>query len=67
MILDPYGRVIAESRKADNDMVIARLEGALLEQATGRSWMQARRPELYAPLTMRTGRERDARQLKFQE
>ena len=67
MILDPYGRVLAESRKAGDDMVVAPLDGELLKESTGRSWMQARRPELYAPLTQRTGIERDARALKFEE
>ncbi len=55
MILDPYGGIIVESRKADDDMVVARLDGSLLEQSTGRGWMQARRPELYSPLTVRSG------------
>jgi predicted amidohydrolase len=67
MILDPYGRVLVESRKAADDMVVADLDGELLEEATGRSWMQARRPELYELLAQRTGNERDARELKFQE
>lgn len=67
MILDPYGRVLAESRKAGDDMVIAKLDGDLLKDSTGRVWMQARRPELYGPLTQRTGMERDARALKFEE
>lgn len=67
MILDPYGRILAETNAADDDMVIADLDASLLEQATGRLWLQARRPELYAPLAERTGRERDTRQLKFEE
>jgi len=67
MILDPYGRILAETSAADDDMVIADLDASLLEQATGRLWLQARRPELYTPLTERTGRERDTRQLKFEE
>ena len=67
MILDPYGRIIVESRKADDDMVVARLDGSLLEQSTGRGWMQARRPDLYSSLTVRTGREGDAPHLKFED
>ncbi|MDX2150247.1 MAG: nitrilase-related carbon-nitrogen hydrolase [Bryobacteraceae bacterium] len=67
MILDPYGRILAESRKAGDDMVTARLCGSLLPDSTGRAWMQARRPALYAGLAQPTGRERDARQLKFEE
>jgi len=67
MILDPYGRILAESRRADDDMVTAQLRGELLDQSTGRSWIQARRPELYGSLTERTGLERDTRSLKFEE
>jgi len=67
MILDPYGRVLAETCKADDDMVVADLDASLLEKATGRLWIQARRPELYRELAVPTGRERDAHQLKFEE
>jgi predicted amidohydrolase len=67
MILDPYGRILAESAKAGDDLVVADLDAGLLEQATGRLWIQARRPELYGELAVATGRERDARQLKFEE
>jgi predicted amidohydrolase len=67
MILDPYGRILAETWAAGDAMVISDLDGALLEQATGRQWMAARRPELYDLLTRRTGRERDTHQLKFEE
>ncbi len=67
MILDPYGRILAEINKADDGMVVADLEGALLEHATGREWIAARRPELYGLLTTRTGLERDTRELKFAE
>ncbi|MBI1841986.1 MAG: acyltransferase [Verrucomicrobia bacterium] len=67
MILDPYGRALAETSKAGDDMVIADLDASLLAECTGRSWIRARRPELYAPLTVRTGLERDTRELKFEE
>jgi predicted amidohydrolase len=67
MILDPYGRILAETWVATDAMVVADLDGTLLEQATGRSWIAARRPELYGMLTTRTGRERDTRELKFAE
>jgi predicted amidohydrolase len=66
MILDPYGRILAETWRAADMMVIADLDPTLLETATGRRWIRARRPELYGPLTVRTGRERDTRELKFQ-
>jgi predicted amidohydrolase len=67
MILDPYGRIVVETGVADDALVVADLDPALLEQATGRAWMAARRPELYTLLTERTGRERDAHELKFEE
>lgn len=67
MILDPYGRILTETNVAGDDMVIADLDPGLLEQATGRLWIKARRPELYAPLAQRTGLERDTRQVKFEE
>jgi len=52
---------------ADDAMVVADLDGALLPNATGREWMAARRPELYGMLAKRTGLERDTRDLKFEE
>jgi len=67
MILDPYGRILAETWRAGDDMVVADLDPTLLEAATGREWLQARRPRLYAPLAVPTGRERDAHELKFEE
>ena len=67
MILDPYGRILAETWKADDAMVIADLRASLLAEATGRLWIRARRPELYAPLTLPTGLECDTRTLKFEE
>ena len=67
MILDPYGRILAETCKADDDLVIADLDASLLADSTGRRWMRARRPQLYAPLTVPTGQECDTRKLKFEE
>lgn len=67
MVLDPYGRVLAETGKAGDDMVVADLDASLLEKSTGRLWMQARRPELYRELAVPTGRERDTHQLKREE
>ena len=67
MILDPYGRILAETWKADDTMVVANLDAGLLANATGRLWTRARRPDLYAPLTVATGQESDARKLKFEE
>jgi predicted amidohydrolase len=67
MILDPYGRILAETWKAGDDMVVADLDASLLEDSTGRMWIKARRPDLYGDLTIPTGLERDVHQLKFEE
>jgi predicted amidohydrolase len=67
MVLDPYGRILAETWKADDDMVVAELDGSLLDHATGREWIAARRPELYGLLAKPTGRERDTHELKFEQ
>ena len=65
MVLDPYGEIIAESRKAGDDMVVADLDAELLPTSSGRRWLRARRPELYASLTQRTGAEVDTRVVRF--
>lgn len=65
MILDPYGRILVETWKAGDDMVIADLDASLLDQCTGRRWIKTRRPELYGPLTVRTGIEQDTRSVRF--
>jgi predicted amidohydrolase len=67
MILDPYGRILAETSAAGDAMVIADLDGALLPDCTGRKWIRARRPDLYAELAVPTGNECDTRKLKFEE
>jgi predicted amidohydrolase len=67
MILDPYGRVLAETSAACDAMVVADLDPALLPDATGRGWIRARRPDLYLPLTVPTGKEVDSRKVKFGE
>ncbi len=65
MIIDPYGRIIVETWKAGDDMVIANLDSTLLEQCTGKRWIKTRRPKLYAPLTVPTGIEQDTRKVRF--
>ncbi len=67
MILDPYGRILAETWKAADDMVIADLDASLLDECTGRRWIRTRRPELYGLLTVRTGIEMDTRSVRFDE
>jgi predicted amidohydrolase len=66
MILDPYGRTLAESAALENDMVVADLDASLRERATGTRWIKARRPELYGSLATPTGNERDTRIVRFE-
>ncbi|MBN1345838.1 MAG: nitrilase family protein [Phycisphaerae bacterium] len=65
MILDPYGEVLAETGRADDDMVVADLDAGLLDECTGRRWIKSRRPGLYHSLTVATGQEQDTRTLRF--
>lgn len=65
MILDPYGRILAETWAADDALVVADLDAGLRERSTGARWLRARRPELYAPLAVRTGHEQDTRTVRF--
>jgi len=65
MVLDPYGRILAETWKADDDMVIADLDASLLAESTGNRWIKTRRPELYASLAELTGLEQDVREVRF--
>jgi predicted amidohydrolase len=66
MILDPYGRILAESTALEDDMVIADLDAGLRERATGVRWIKARRPELYGSLSTPTGKEQDTRTVRFE-
>jgi predicted amidohydrolase len=66
MVLDPYGRILAESQALDDDVVVADLDFSLRERATGTRWLRARRPELYQLLTTPTGREQDTRTVRFE-
>jgi len=65
MMLDPYGRIIAETRSSEDAMVVADLDASLLETSSGRRWLRARRPELYDTLTQPTGKEKATRQIRF--
>lgn len=67
MVLDPYGEVIAETRKAGDDLVVADLDASILESSSGRRWMRARRPELYESLARPTGREEETRRVRFEQ
>jgi len=65
MILDPYGRILVETCCAGDDMVVADLDFSLREKCTGVRWSKTRRPGLYGPLTVLTGREEDTRTVRF--
>jgi predicted amidohydrolase len=65
MILDPYGRTLAETNEPADGMVVADLDLTLIPQSTGRRWLRARRPNLYGPLTVPTGIEQDTRVVRF--
>jgi len=67
MVLDPYGEVIAETRAANDAMVVANLDAALVPTSSGRRWLRARRPELYESLARPTGLEQDTRRVRFGE
>lgn len=47
MIIDPYGDIIAECRKLDNDIAIATITPDKLQKAGGYRYRKARRPDLY--------------------
>lgn len=54
MIIDPFGDIVAECRKLDNDMVTATLFEDKLKQAGGYRYRKARRPELYGAILSQT-------------
>jgi predicted amidohydrolase len=66
MVLDCYGRVVAESTALEDDLVVADLDASLRPRCTGYRWLKARRPELYSPLAVPTGLERDTRSVRFE-
>ena len=47
MIIDPFGDIIAECRKLDDDVVAALITADKIKRAGGYRYKQARRPELY--------------------
>lgn len=67
MILDCYGRILAEVTEPEDAMVVADLDLSMLDKCTGRRWIRGRRPELYGVLTKRSGHELDPREARFSE
>lgn len=50
MILDPYGEVIAECTKLGDDAAVGLCTAEKIGNSSGRRYLRARRPELYAKL-----------------
>lgn len=50
MIIDPFGDILAECRKLDNDLVTTTLFREKLEQSGGYRYRKARRPDLYGTI-----------------
>jgi len=67
MIIDCYGRIVNETWKARDELVVADLDLSLIPLSTGRRWLRGRRPELYGPITEASGRELDPRSARFSE
>jgi len=65
MILDPYGRTLAETNEPADASIAADLDLELIPNSTGRRWLRARRPELYSQLTLPTGIEEPTRTVRF--
>lgn len=65
MVIDPYGRIVAETSAAADALVVADCDLSLLPLSTGRRWIRGRRPELYSILTERQGYELDPRAARF--
>lgn len=67
MILDPYGRIVAESTACEDAMVVADLDLQLVAASTGQRWIRGRRPELYGCLAQVRGDELGPRDTHFLE
>ncbi len=65
MVLDCYGRTLAETCEPADAMVVADLDLSLLDRCTGRRWIRGRRPELYGPLAESSGTELGPREARF--
>lgn len=65
MILDPYGDVLIETSRAQDEMIVADLDPAVREMCTGQRWLKTRRPELFGGLSQKTGIEEDTRTVRF--
>jgi len=51
LILDPHGEVLTRCSALGDDVTVGLLTAEAYEQASGRRYLNARRPELYGPIT----------------
>lgn len=51
MILDPFGEIVVESRALGDDVVVGLCTPEKIEKSSGRRYIKARRPDLYAKLS----------------
>ncbi|WP_422350956.1 nitrilase-related carbon-nitrogen hydrolase [Flagellimonas sp.] len=65
MVIDPYGRIISETWKAADEMIIAKFDSKLLLDNTGQRWITARRPSLYTTISEPTRKEVDIFTARF--
>ncbi len=65
MIIDAYGDILAETWKAQDEMIVADLDLSIRKACTGVRWMRSRRPDLYQPITEKTGKEEDVKKVRF--
>ena len=65
MIIDCYGRILSETWKTADDMVIADLDMKLLDDCTGRLWSKGRKPHIYQELVKVSGNEVDPISARF--
>lgn len=65
MIIDCYGRILSETWKAKDDMIIADLQMDLLGNCTGRRWIKGRKPDIYDKIIKLSGNEIDPREARF--
>jgi len=59
MIIDPFGEIITECRKLENEIVTATLTPEKLKESGGYRYTMARRPELYRDII---GKEHESQQ-----
>jgi predicted amidohydrolase len=67
MVIDCYGRIINETWRARDELVVGDCDLSLLDRSTGRRWLRGRRPELYERLTQRDGRELSPIEARFSD